>query len=135
MPNAVVLSVGIVLYVELRKRFRFRGCYIFQIVDNLNPDLEYSTDMNMALLSTQAHLALRYFASGCYQTLSSDVLNGHQTTACRAIRRMSLYSIRKEVETACFLTKQREIRHCHKRKKLRFKEFYVYATGTHLYKL
>ena len=33
--------------VKLRERFRFRRCDIFELVDDLNPDLEYTTDMNI----------------------------------------------------------------------------------------
>ena len=38
----------------------------------------------------QVLMALRFYASGCFQNLVSDMINVDRTTACRAIRKVSV---------------------------------------------
>uniref|UniRef100_A0A8C6WF12 Putative nuclease HARBI1 n=1 Tax=Neogobius melanostomus TaxID=47308 RepID=A0A8C6WF12_9GOBI len=77
------------------KRFRFDRATIFEIVGALTPQLQHVTERNGALSpSQQVLIALRFFASGSFQNSLGDMVNVHRTTACRAIRRVSLALMR-----------------------------------------
>lgn len=57
----------------------------------LPPLLHHTSDRNTALSPTlQVLLVLRYYANGAFQNIMGDMINVHRTTACRAIRRVSL---------------------------------------------
>lgn len=76
---------------ELLERFRFDRASIFEIADVLAPQLQHATNHNDALSPTQQVLiALRFFASGAFQNSLGDMIQVHRTTACRAIRRVSV---------------------------------------------
>uniref|UniRef100_A0A8C6UX78 Putative nuclease HARBI1 n=1 Tax=Neogobius melanostomus TaxID=47308 RepID=A0A8C6UX78_9GOBI len=80
---------------ELLERFRFDRATIFEIVGALTPQLQHVTERNGALSpSQQVLIALRFFASGSFQNSLGDMVNVHRTTACRAIRRVSLALMR-----------------------------------------
>ena len=77
--------------VEILERFRFRRMDIWQMTDMLQYDLEYDTNVNQALQPIQqVMIALRFYASGCYQNFVGDMINVQRSTACRAIRRVSI---------------------------------------------
>uniref|UniRef100_A0A8C6UN81 DDE Tnp4 domain-containing protein n=1 Tax=Neogobius melanostomus TaxID=47308 RepID=A0A8C6UN81_9GOBI len=80
---------------ELLERFRFDRATIFEIVGALTPQLQHVTERNGTLSpSQQVLIALRFFASGSFQNSLGDMVNVHRTTACRAIRRVSLALMR-----------------------------------------
>jgi len=37
----------------------------------------------------QLLIALRYYATGCFQIVAADLINVHKATTCRAIHRVS----------------------------------------------
>uniref|UniRef100_A0A8C6V0T6 DDE Tnp4 domain-containing protein n=1 Tax=Neogobius melanostomus TaxID=47308 RepID=A0A8C6V0T6_9GOBI len=63
--------------------------------DRSNPLEMYNESENGTLSpSQQVLIALRFFASGSFQNSLGDMVNVHRTTACRAIRRVSLALMR-----------------------------------------
>ena len=76
---------------ELIERFRFCRRDLYELVDELSPDLEFVSDHNAALPPTlQLLIALRFYANGAFQNTVGDMIGVHKSTACRAIRRVSL---------------------------------------------
>lgn len=76
--------------VELHERFRLHRPRLLQLIDELRPEIQHQTGRNGALSpELQTLIALRFFASGCFQNLSSDCVQVDRTTACRAIRRVA----------------------------------------------
>ena len=76
---------------ELIERFRFCRRDLFELIEELSPDLQFVSDRNAALPpSLQLLIALRFFANGAFQNTVSDMVRVHRSTACRVIRRVSL---------------------------------------------
>lgn len=77
--------------VELHERFRFRRHSLLELIDELRNDLQYDTNRNAALSpELQVLIALRFFASGCFQNHVGDMIGVDKSTACRAIRRVAV---------------------------------------------
>lgn len=76
---------------ELIERFRFGRQALFELIEELSPQLQHLSDRNSALSpALQVLIALRFYANGAFQNTMGDMINVHRTTACRAIRRVSL---------------------------------------------
>ena len=76
---------------ELIERFRFGRNDIFELIEELSPHLQHTTDRNAALSpALQVLIALRFFANRAFQNTMGDMINVHRTTSSRAIPRMSL---------------------------------------------
>lgn len=77
--------------LECYQRFRLNRRGIMALVDMLREDLEHLTRRNSALSpECQTFIALRFYASGCFQNLTGDMINVSQPTASRVIRRVSI---------------------------------------------
>ena len=77
--------------VELVERFRFPRGALIDIIEEITPDIRHLSDRNGALSPAQQTLiALRFYANGAFQNTAGDMINVHKSTACRAIRRVSL---------------------------------------------
>ena len=82
--------------VDLYMRFRFCRTEIKRITDLLANDLRHDTDRNGALSpSLQVCLALRYFATGSFQSLVGDSIQVHKSTVCRTVRSVALSLCRR----------------------------------------
>lgn len=76
---------------ELIERFRFGRQALFDLIEEISPQLQHGSDRNAALSPTlQVLIALRFYANGAFQNTVGDMINVHRTTACRAIRQVSL---------------------------------------------
>ena len=76
--------------VELYDKFRFRRHDILEIVDELRDDLEYPETRQGSLPATlQVLVALRMYATGCFQNLVADTIGIDQSTASRTIHRVT----------------------------------------------
>ncbi|KAL1268525.1 hypothetical protein QQF64_033888 [Cirrhinus molitorella] len=76
---------------ELIERFRFSRVELLELINDLSPQLQHATDRNGALSPTlQVLISLRFYASGSFQNTFADMVNVSRSTACRAIRRVSL---------------------------------------------
>ena len=74
----------------LRKRERFSRQGIMNIIDLIAPDIEHPTKRNYALLPYQQVLiALQYYATGAFHMVVRDLLQVRQSTAFRAIHRVT----------------------------------------------
>ncbi len=81
---------------EVFERYRFSRVRIFELEEDLRVDLEHQSQRNSALSPLfQLLVALRYYASGYFHNFAGDMINIHRTTACRAIRRVSVVLKRK----------------------------------------
>ncbi len=66
----------------------------FGINDEPRP-LEHPSPRNKALsCEIQVLIALRYYASGCFQNYAADLIGVNKSTVCRAIRRVSSFITR-----------------------------------------
>lgn len=103
---------------ELIQRFRFCRRDIYELVEELSPDLQFVSDHNAALTpALQLLIALRFYANGAFQNTVGDMINVHKSTACRAIRRVSLALSRRlprsahlPTEAECAVMKHRFLR-------------------------
>ncbi|XP_071375888.1 putative nuclease HARBI1 [Centroberyx affinis] len=76
---------------ELIERFRFCRRDLFELIEELSPDLQFVSDHNAALSpALQLLMALRFYANGAFQNTVGDMIRVHKSTTCRAIRRVSL---------------------------------------------
>ena len=76
--------------VELYDKFRFRRHDILAIVDELREDLEYPDTRQGSLPATlQVLVALRMYATGCFQNLVAETIGIDQSTASRTIHRVT----------------------------------------------
>lgn len=77
--------------VELFERYRFSRQGLTNIFRLIHDEVAHQCLRSKALtVEQQVCLALRFFASGCFQNLTGDTSGVHKSTACRAIRRVSL---------------------------------------------
>lgn len=75
---------------ELYDRFRFRRHQLLEIIDDLRQELEHTFHQQGSLSpEMQVLVALRFYASGCFQIVAGDTLNIHKSTCSRAIHRVS----------------------------------------------
>jgi len=83
---------------ELIERFRFGRQALFDLIEEISPQLQHGSDRNAALSPTlQVLIALRFYANGAFQNTVGDMINVHRTTACRAIRQVSLTRLRNYI--------------------------------------
>ena len=82
---------------EFRRRFRFRKETVRDfIMPKIISDLANPTLRNHSLTPIQRLcVALRFYASGSYQTVVGDSLGLHNSTVLKAIRRVSVIIIRR----------------------------------------
>lgn len=75
---------------ELYDRFRFRRHQLLEIMDDLRVDLEHHFHQQGSLSTElQVFLALRFFASGCFQIVAGDTISVHKSTVSRTIHRVA----------------------------------------------
>ena len=71
---------------ELYSRYRFRRQELFELAQELSPDIKSPTGRNAAISPTnQVLLALRFYATGAFQNLIGDSLGVHKSTVSRII--------------------------------------------------
>ena len=75
---------------ELYSKFRFRRHNILKIVDELRNDLEYPVTRQGSLpAASQVRVALRMYATGCFQNLVAETIGIDQSKASRTIHRVT----------------------------------------------
>ena len=95
---------------KLYKRYRFsrKGCMF--LIDLLSPELEPATQRSHAIPATiQVFTALRYYATGSYQTGSCDWSFISEASVSRILRRVTTALVDKRHEFIKFPSSQREI--------------------------
>ena len=76
--------------VELYERFRFRRDDILDIVDDIRYDVEYPVTRQGSLPAVlQLLIALRFYATGCFQNTVGEMIGVSQPTASRTIHRVN----------------------------------------------
>ena len=66
---------------QLHARFRFERHIIYELVDELNEQLEYGMQKKGCLTPIlQVCIGLRFYATGSYQTVIGDLFNIDQAT-------------------------------------------------------
>lgn len=76
---------------ELIERFHFDRQALFELIDELSPQLQHLSDTNAALSpALQVLIMHRFYANRAFQNTVGDMINVHRTTVCRVIRRVSL---------------------------------------------
>ena len=71
--------------IELHARFRFRRIHILSIVDEVWDAIEYPVTRQGSLSGLlQVLIALRFFATGCFQNLVGEMIGVDKSTASRA---------------------------------------------------
>ena len=77
--------------VDLVAKYRFRRADITLIINQIEGDLQHGSNRNGALSPTmQLLVALRFYASGSFQSVIGDGVHVSPSTVCRCIRRVSL---------------------------------------------
>ena len=72
------------------KRFRFHRQFIFGLAEELRQDVEFALPRKGALTPVlQVCLALRFYATGSFQSVVGDLIGVDQSTACRTITRVT----------------------------------------------
>jgi len=75
---------------QFHEHFRLTKVSTLLLLTKIEPSLEYSSDRNNALPPMlQLVIALRYYATGCFQLVVADLTKVHKSTVCRAIHRVS----------------------------------------------
>jgi len=75
---------------QFHERFRLTKLSTLLLLTKIESSLEYSSDRNNALPPMlQLVIALRYYATGCFQLVVADLTNVHKSTVCRAIHKVS----------------------------------------------
>ena len=76
--------------VELHAKFRFRRIHILSILDDFRDAIEYPVTRQGSLSALlQVLIALRFFATGCFQNLAGEMIGVDKSTASRAIHRVT----------------------------------------------
>ena len=66
---------------ELHARYRFERHIIYELVDELDDQLEYGMQRKGCLTPLlQVCIGLRFYATGSYQTVIGDLFNSDQAT-------------------------------------------------------
>merc|ERR1711970_724166 len=73
---------------KIVKRYKLSRPMIYELCDDLDDDLNHYTTRNAALpVVLQILVALRYFATGSFQTMIGDVHGVEQSTVSRVVER------------------------------------------------
>ena len=92
---------------ELYSKFRFRRHDILRIVDELRNDLEYPVTRQGSLpAASQVMVALRMYATGCFQNLVAETIGIDQSTASRTIHRVTNALLHRMHDWVCLPTQQ-----------------------------
>ena len=76
--------------VEHYAKFRFTRVHILSIVDDVREAIEYTTTRQGSLSALlQVFIALRFYATGCFQNLVGEMIGVDKSTASRAIHRVT----------------------------------------------
>ena len=88
---------------ELIQRFRLPGCMIHGLCNELADDLTRFTRRNRALAVHQQVLcALRFYATGGFQTLVGDAVGLHKSSVSRSVNAVSRCIARRRNEFIWF---------------------------------
>lgn len=94
--------------IELYERFRFRRHQLLEIIDDLRGDLEYQFHQQGSLSpEMQVLIAIRFFASGCFQLVAGDTVNAHKSTVSRTLHRVAT-ALRNRLNDWVIYPNQRE---------------------------
>lgn len=84
------IDAGYFTDVEFKKRFRFSKESVGHIVDLIKGDIEYLDTRGSPLSPRQqVMIALRYYATGSFQIIISDLFGVNQSTICRTVHKVS----------------------------------------------
>ena len=76
--------------LELYERFRFRRADILEIVDEVRDAVEHPVTRHGSLSALlQVLIALRFYATGCFQNMVGEMVGIGQSTASRTIHRVT----------------------------------------------
>ena len=75
--------------LELFRKFRFRRADILQMTDELKDQLEHPNRKGALPPVLQVLLTLRFYASGSFQDICAELIGVDQSTASRAIQRVT----------------------------------------------
>ena len=68
------------------KKFRFHRQFIFELVEEVSQDIEFTLPRKESLTPVlQVCLALRFYATGSFQSVVGELIGVDQSTACRTI--------------------------------------------------
>lgn len=86
---------------ELIERSRFCRRDLFELVEELSPDLQFVSDHSAALSpALQLLIALCFYANSAFQNTLGDMVGVPKSTTCRAIHRVSLALSRRLLQYA-----------------------------------
>ena len=72
------------------KTFRFHWQFIFELAEEVTQDVEFSWPRKGTLTPVlQVCLALRFYATGSFQSVVGELIGVDQSTACRTITRVA----------------------------------------------
>ncbi|XP_023312753.1 putative nuclease HARBI1 [Anoplophora glabripennis] len=72
------------------ERYRLSKKVVIKVLEEIEPALEYATDRNFPLTPIQQLLiALRFYATGSFQTVMGDVHGISKATVCRCVKKVS----------------------------------------------
>lgn len=77
-------------FAEFRRRYRFTKESVMRIIDKIGPEIEHGSDRNAAIPPLlQLVIALRFYATGCFQLTDGDLFGVHDSTVSRIVARVS----------------------------------------------
>ena len=91
---------------DLYKKFRFRRQDFLAIVDEVSADTEVANWLGSLPPTLQVFVALRYFATGSFQTVCADLFHISQPMTSRIISRVTRVLLGKVRDWICFPNQQ-----------------------------
>uniref|UniRef100_A0A673XRZ4 DDE Tnp4 domain-containing protein n=1 Tax=Salmo trutta TaxID=8032 RepID=A0A673XRZ4_SALTR len=75
---------------EEQMRYRYSKDSVMQLERKVGPTIKYESDRNVAVSPLlQLLVALRFYATGCFQMVDRDLFGLHKSTVCRIVVRVS----------------------------------------------
>ena len=75
---------------SVHKKCRFQRQFIFELAEEVSQDIEFSLPRKRSLTPVlQVCLALRFYATGSFQSVVGELIGVDQSTACPAITRVA----------------------------------------------
>ena len=75
---------------EFSQRYRFTKESVICLNGKVGPAIKHQSERNFAVPPLQQLLiALRFYATGCFQLVDGDLFGVHKSTVCRIVRRVS----------------------------------------------
>lgn len=74
---------------EFKNRFRFTKDSVEYIMNLISEDLNMDARGSPLNPRQQIMITLRYYATGCFQTVAGDLIGVSQSTACRIVHKVS----------------------------------------------